>query len=173
MMLETYIYFTRPEINQLYAQTMGWVPTERVTVMWAEPGERVNFVSIPASQIPNTTIGIANPINNQDSPREASSKPRSSTTPDRTLTIEAIANNTNITPPSTKSQPIKTTTRTPQGDRPLVGHKMVFVTLSFTMPASLTAAVFLHSNQKRAPAIAIHLAVPTIHTISEIGSSWW
>ena len=30
MMPETYIYFNRPEINQLYAQIMGWVPTERV-----------------------------------------------------------------------------------------------------------------------------------------------
>ncbi len=30
MMPETYIYFNRLEINQLYAQIMGWVPTERV-----------------------------------------------------------------------------------------------------------------------------------------------
>lgn len=30
MMPETYIYFNRPEINQLYAQIMGWVPTDRV-----------------------------------------------------------------------------------------------------------------------------------------------
>lgn len=30
MIPECYIYFNRPEINQLYAQTTGWVPTERV-----------------------------------------------------------------------------------------------------------------------------------------------
>ncbi len=29
-MPKIYIYFNRPEINQLYAQTVGWVPTERV-----------------------------------------------------------------------------------------------------------------------------------------------
>lgn len=30
MMPSTYIYFNRLEINQLYAQIMGWVPTQRV-----------------------------------------------------------------------------------------------------------------------------------------------
>lgn len=30
MLPEIYIYFNRPEINNLYAQIMGWVPTERV-----------------------------------------------------------------------------------------------------------------------------------------------
>ena len=30
MMPEIYVYFNRPEINRLYAQIMGWVPTERV-----------------------------------------------------------------------------------------------------------------------------------------------